>query len=190
MNKLEFNAHLSLIGPAAAEAYSQNMMGNFPDIVLPSLQFNLCSVQDYRAAEAWPKTSAFKDGYGGWSWEEIYHKAKYSPEKFVIAVSGNGKFGGLFSGKLSANEVELQYVQRDIGCTSLKGFMIPASITYSAILGLVMGREVLSVSEPAPALVERYKEIMKGNVNVVYGQKGEIAKMSATVEEALAPPTV
>ena len=48
--------------------------------------------------------------------------------------------------------------------------MIPASITYSAILGLVMGREVLSVSEPAPALIERYKEIMKGDVNVVYGQ--------------------
>ena len=53
--------------------------------------------------------------------------------------------GGLFSGKLLATEVKLEFVQRDVGCHSLKGFMIPAAITYSAILGLVMGRGVLSV---------------------------------------------
>ncbi|WP_181034876.1 hypothetical protein [Cronobacter sakazakii] len=187
MNKLEFNALLSGLGPVAADAYSQEMAESYPEIVAPSIQYKLCAASDYRTAEAWPNTSAFKDGYGGWSWEDIYHKAKYSPEKFVIAVSSNGVFGGLFSGKLLANEVELQFVQRDIRCDSLKGFMIPASITYGAILGQAMGCGVLTVCEPAPELVERYRISMKGDVEFTSGLKGIVARMSVTVDEVLSP---
>lgn len=173
MNKPEFNSVLSEIGPLAAEAYSQEMTELFPGIVLPALSFEVCDVRHYSKAESWPDTSAHKDGYGGWSWEDIYHKSKYSPEKFVIAVSSNGEFGGLFSGKLLATEVELQFVQRDTRCKSLKGFMIPASVTYSAILGQVMGRVVLSVCEPAPDIVQRYTVSMKGDVTLTCGQNGD-----------------
>ncbi|HIE9467100.1 TPA: hypothetical protein ACXRY7_005129 [Klebsiella variicola subsp. variicola] len=189
MNKLEFNSILSKIGPLAFAAYSQEMTGLLPGISLPSIDFDVCAVQHLGDAESWPDTSEQKDGYGGWSWEEIYHKSKYSPEKFVIAVSSNGIFGGLFSGKLQATEVELQFVQRDIRCASLKGFMIPASITYSAILGLVMGRDVLTVCEPAPDIIERYRKSMKGNVSFTFGQKGEVTKMSVPVDEVVSPPT-
>lgn len=189
MNKLEFNGLLSDIGPLAADAYSQEMTVLFPGTVLPVLSFEVCNVQHYGKAESWPDTSAQKDGYGGWSWEEIYHKSKYSPEKFVIAVSSNGVFSGLFSGKLLETEVELQFVQRDIRCNSLKGFMIPASITYSAILGQVMGRDVLSVCEPAPDIVERYTESMKGDVTFTFGQKGEVIRMSVPVDEIVSPST-
>lgn len=189
MNKLEFNGVLSDIGSLAADAYSQEMTGLFPGIVLPSLRFEVCTVQHFSRAESWPDTSAQKNGYGGWSWEDIYHKSKYSPEKFVIAVSSNGIFGGLFSGKLLATEVELQFVQRDVRCASLKGFMIPASITYSAMLGLVMNRDILSVCEPAPDIVERYTTSMKGDVTFNFGQKGEVTKMSVPVDEVLSPPT-
>ncbi|EPY4184471.1 TPA: hypothetical protein ACGE8U_005289 [Klebsiella pneumoniae] len=189
MNKLEFNGLLSDIGPLAADAYSQEMTVLFPGTVLPVLSFEVCNVQHYSKAESWPDTSAQKDGYGGWSWEDIYHKSKYSPEKFVIAVSSNGVFGGLFSGKLLATEIELRFVQRDTRCNSLKGFMIPASITYSAILGQVMGRDVLSVCEPAPDIVERYTKSMKGNVTFTFGQKGEVTKMSVPVDEVVSPST-
>ncbi|MBS5775786.1 MAG: hypothetical protein KHW84_22560 [Enterobacter cloacae] len=189
MNKPEFNSVLSEIGPLAADAYSQEMTELFPGIVLPALSFEVCDVQHYSKAESWPDTSAQKDGYGGWSWEDIYHKSKYSPEKFVIAVSSNGVFGGLFSGKLLATEVELQFVQRDTRCKSLKGFMIPASVTYSAILGQVMGRVVLSVCEPAPDIVQRYAESMKGDVTLTTGQKGEVIKMSVLVDEVVSPST-
>lgn len=189
MNKLEFNGLLSDIGPLAADAYSQEMTVLFPGTVLPVLSFEVCNVQHYVKAESWPDTSAQKDGYGGWSWEEIYHKSKYSPEKFVIAVSSNGVFSGLFSGKLLETEVELQFVQRDIRFNSLKGFMIPASITYSAILGQVMGRDVLSVCEPAPDIVERYTESMKGDVTFTFGQKGEVIRMSVPVDEVVSPST-
>ncbi|ROR03372.1 hypothetical protein EC836_1161 [Erwinia sp. JUb26] len=189
MNKLEFNGLLSDIGPLAADAYSQEMTVLFPGTILPVLSFEVCKVQHYGKAGSWPDTSAQKDGYGGWSWEEIYHKSKYSPEKFVIAVSSNGVFSGLFSGKLLETEVELQFVQRDIRCNSLKGFMIPASITYSAILGQVMGRDVLSVCEPAPDIVERYTESMKGDVTFTFGQKGEVIRMSVPVDEVVSPST-
>ncbi|NYU08089.1 hypothetical protein A8O28_04500 [Enterobacteriaceae bacterium CCUG 67584] len=189
MNKLEFNALISGLGPVAADAYSQEMAESYPEIVAPSLQYTLCSKQNYMVAENWPNTSAFKDGYGGWSWEDIYHRAKYSTEKFIVAVSSNGVFGGLFSGKLLADEVELQFVQRDIRCDSLKGFMIPASITYGAILGQAMGRGVLTICEPAPELVERYRRSMKGEVGYKLGQKGAIASMSVKVDEVLTPPT-
>ena len=189
MNKLEFNGLLSDIGPLAADAYSQEMTVLFPGTVLPVLSFEVCNVQHYSKAESWTDTSAQKDGYGGWSWEDIYHKSKYSPEKFVIAVSSNGVFGGLFSGKLLATEIELRFVQRDTRCNSLKGFMIPASITYSAILGQVMGRDVLSVCEPAPDIVERYTKSMKGNVTFTFGQKGEVTKMSVPVDEVVSPST-
>ncbi|MCE4113223.1 MULTISPECIES: hypothetical protein [Yersinia pseudotuberculosis complex] len=189
MNKLEFNDVLSSIGPLAADAYSQDMTVLLPSIVLPSLHFEVCTEQHFSRAESWPDTSAHKDGYGGWSWEDIYHKSKYSPKKFVIAVSSNGVFGGLFSGKLLTTDVELQFVQRDIGCTSLKGFMIPASITYSAILGQVMSRDVLSVCEPAPDIVERYQKSMKGDVNFTFGQKGDVIRMSVPVDEVVSPST-
>lgn len=189
MNKLEFNGVLSDIGPLAADAYSQEMTELLPGIVLPSLSFEVCTVQHYGKAAFWPDTSAQKDGYGGWSWEDIYHKSKYSPAKFVIAVSSNGVFGGLFSGKLLATEVELQFVQRDTRCKSLKGFMIPASITYSAILGQVMGRDVLSVCEPAPDIVEQYAKSMKGDVTFAFGPKEEVIKMGVPVDEVVSPST-
>ena len=80
-------------------------------------------------------------------------------------------------------------MQRDTRCNSLKGFMIPASITYSAILGQVMGRDVLSVCEPAPDIVERYTKSMKGNVTFTFGQKGEVTKMSVPVDEVVSPST-
>lgn len=67
--------------------------------------------------------------------------------------------------------------------------MIPASITYSAILGLVMGRDVLTVCEPAPDIIERYRKSMKGNVSFTFGQKGEVTKMSVPVDEVVSPPT-
>lgn len=189
MNKLEFNAVLSDIGSLAVDAYSQEMTELLPGIILPSLHFQVCTMQHLGRAKSWPDTSAQKDGYGGWSWDDIYHNSKYSPTKFVIAISSNGVFGGLFSGKLLAEEVELQFVQRDIRCTSLKGFMIPASITYSAILGSVMGRDVLSVCEPAPNIVERYTTSMKGNVSLKLSKTDEVIKMSVPVDEVVSLST-
>lgn len=189
MNKLEFNAILSDIGSLAVDAYSQEMTELLPGITLPSLHFEVCSVRHYVRAALWPDTSAQKDGYGSWSWEDIYHKSKYSPEKFIIAVSSNGIFSGLFSGKLLDNEVELQFIQRDIRCSSLKGFMIPASITYSAILGKIMGRDVLSICEPAPTIVERYTKSMKGNVTLTLSQREDVIKMSVPVDEVVSLST-
>ncbi|WP_204260972.1 hypothetical protein [Leclercia adecarboxylata] len=189
MNKREFNALLSEIGPLAADAYSQEMTRLFPDMALPSLRFDVCTKVHYEAAENWPDTTAQKDGYGKWSWEEIFHKSKYPSDKFVMAVSSNGNLGGLFSGKLSENEVEIQFVQRDIGCPSLKGFMIPATITYGAVLGQVMGLGMLSVCGPAPKIVQRYEASMKGDVIFTYGQKKEVLKMSVPVDKVVPPPT-
>lgn len=189
MNKLEFNDVLSQLGPLAADAYTQEMTQLLPGVVLPSLQFEVCTVKHVESSTSWPNTSTFKDGYGGWSWENIFHKSKYSPEKFVIAVSSNGVFGGLFSGKLLAKEVELQFVQRDVGCHSLKGFMIPASITYSAILGQVMSRDVLSICEPAPKIVDRYGQSMKGYITFIYDKEGEVLRMSVPVDEVISPST-
>ena len=190
MNKLEFNRYLSEIGPLVSDALFQDMSELIPGIAIPSLHFEVCTVSHVEISANWPDTSAYKDGYGGWSWESIFHKSKYSPEKFVVAVSSNGVFGGLFSGKLLATDVELQFVQRDVGCSSLKGFMIPASVTYSAILGKVLDRGILSVCEPAPATVERYGKSMKGGISLVYGKDGEVLRMSVPVDEVVpSPPT-
>ena len=174
MNKIEFNSVLSEIGPVAAKAYTQEMTRLLPGVTLPSLHFEVGTAAHAAQSK---------------SWESIFHGSRYSSSKFFIAVSSNGKLGGLFSGKLLATEVKLEFVQRDVGCHSLKGFMIPAAITYSAILGLVMDRGVLSVSEPAPNIVQRYEKSMRGEVTFAYGRTGDVLKMSVPVDEVVSPST-
>jgi|GEM_PF-5962906 len=189
MNKLEFNGLLSEIATLATNTWSQEMTQLFPEKVIPHLHFEVCTAHHLTHSSKWPDTSEAKDGYGGWSWEGIFHKSKYSPDKFIIAVLSNGMFGGLFSGKLLATDVELQFVQRNIDCPSLKGFMIPASITYTAILGKVMSREILSVCEPAPAIADRYENNMKGKISFIYDKNGEILRMSVPIDEVVSFPT-
>lgn len=189
MNKRDFNEILYKLGPIAADTYSQEIVQSFPHIKPPSIKFELCSPEHVECSTLWPDTSKSKDGYGGWSWEDIYHRSKYSSSKFVLAVFSNDQLGGIFSGKLLEKNVELQYVQRDANCHSLKGFMIPASITYSALLGIVMSREVLTVCEPAPAIVDRYGKSMKGSVTYVYSKEGDVLRMSVPVDEVVATPS-
>ncbi|MGQ6550196.1 hypothetical protein KGP17_27510 (plasmid) [Serratia sp. JSRIV001] len=189
MKKREFDELLTGVGVLTVDAYAQEMKQLFPNLILPTLQFEVCSPAHAELSKSWRDTSVYKDGYGCWSWETIYHKSKYSTKKFVVAVSSNGKFGGLFSGKLSSNEVELQFVHRDVDCPSLKGFMIPASVTFSAFLGLAMSRDVLSVCEPAKAIVDRYETSMKGDVAFTYNNQKEVLRMSVPVDEVVSPPT-
>ncbi|WP_144136439.1 hypothetical protein [Kosakonia radicincitans] len=188
MNKTDFNEVLDELGPVVADYLSKEMKLSFPEIIVPSIHFEICTLDHLEKVMSWPDTSAFKDGYGGWSWEKIYHKSKYSPEKFIVAVSSNGVFGGLFSGKLLASEVELQYVQRDVRCHSLKGNMISASIIYSAFLGSAMSRDFVSVCEPAPAVVWSYARAMKSSVTYEYDNGGAILRMRVPSGEIVTPP--
>lgn len=189
MNKNEFNQILSEVNGLASKAFNADYAQAYPENDDPDISFATCTAEIAIAADSWPDTSKLKEGYGKWSWEEIFFKSRYKPEKFVISVSRKGVIGGMLAGRLTDNDVELQFIHRDASEPLLKGFVLPASITYSAVLGFVMNVKYVSVSEPAPGLIIKYKEAMKGTVTVCYKDKGDVEKMTVRVDEALAPST-
>ncbi|PQK69532.1 hypothetical protein CG428_21590 [Pantoea ananatis] len=189
MNKAEFNKYLSEVSGLASNAFNTAFAQAYPEKGSPGISFALCTKENAIAADSWPDTSKLKDGYGNWSWEKIFFSSRYRSERFVVSVSRRGVIGGMFSGRLADNSVELQFVQRNASDSGIKGFVIPASITFSAVLGAVMNSEYVSVSEPAPGLIDKYEEAMKGSVAVQYKDKDVVEKMTVRVDEVLAPST-
>lgn len=122
----------------------------------------------------WPDVADLKDGYGRWDWISIYHNRKKS--KFLnFSISLDGVIEGVVSSRIEADNVAIELIQRKGGSDAMKGRITPLAVLQSAVLAYTKELDTISINQPAPFIVEYYKEKLLGySVESVDGRVNRI----------------
>ncbi|MGC2868910.1 hypothetical protein [Proteus vulgaris] len=141
------------------------------------------SIDDAISAKHWPKTYDKKDGYGGWDWEDLW--SKYRLNKLCISIKTSDKVGALFCGRVSGDNVNIEYIQRNYDCEELKGNTAKITVVFSIFLAKILGKKLIKISNPAPKIVTHYSNILGKSIQTTCDKKGRCSLIECHVTDVL-----
>lgn len=95
-----------------------------------------------------------------WDWQSIYHKwVKREKFAWMFAISSSKTYGALCYGTVCIHDecVSIEYLERKLDVTSLKGLTAQIAIQYAEILAIYLKLGEVRISDPDPELITFYE---------------------------------